>query len=1450
MAGNLRFDVSATNSATGEFTAVAAELDKLARQLKDVDGKTARVKAEVAVSGAAALTELGAQLKALPNTTKSTVNVDVDKDASTRLASIGSAITNVGSVSSNAVAGISRFREAAKVLVDPSSLPIVERATDFIDNKFRRAVELATPAVDKLKTVLTGLRTGLLGLSAAGGAVQLIGSVGTSVAQLTGIVALAPAVMLGAAAGVATLKTAFAGFGDAVKADTPKKWAEATKDMAPAAVAAASAVRSLQTEFKGVQQVVQTNFFTGIADQIKSLGATYIPVLKTGLGSIATGFGDMARAALEAVQSTTAVGQVRTILDATGHSVQNMAPALANVVAGFLQLGAAGAQWLPAIGTAIAGLTEKFHAWTILITSDGSFNRWVQNGLTALGQLMTIIGNVIAIGGKLFSALNSGGVGFLATLASLTTQLRTFLDSAQGGTALQSLATALQAAGDAGQRVLAAVLQQLGPLLSALAPVAAALASAIADHLVTAINILGPLLTSLAQSLAQHPALLQAVASAAAAVAIGFGPVTAVLGPLITLLQGLVIARVAGLALAQLGLDGTVAGRVLMALVSPMALLREAAPLLAQGFGMLVAQLGIMAGPVGVLVVAFVALYTTSSQFRDAVNALAGVIGGLLLQTLQQAGQVMAGVITIFQSLGQAVATALSGLTSFASQVASAFGPVGQVVGDVLTGIFNHLGLLPGAILAAVTAFMTLSRIAPIFTTMSTAVAGFAARMTAFQSSSAIASASTTALGTAAGGLSTVLTKLGSALPLIGVALVGMGLAVQALSVDFDGLVQQVSTGAISLQAAVNQAVQQSQSGFLGFLNGLDQMVTGFDHAKMAAAEMRQKFDEYRASLGPMAQLQLDVTTAQSALNDAVVQFGAGSSQAKSAAASLATAQETLKTAQQGAADAAKTHDQALKDLADQMASQVSTALAYEQAVRRTAEAQEAANKALADAGPKSKAYQDAVVQLETAMSSQADAARRSAEAVGGTTAGVQAYNTEILRSADLSTQAGRDAFGQLASHLDSAGLAALSATARMSGLRTEVMTLPDGRTVTVVVAADQGKLPEVKQAAEDFAAKKYVGTVTINGESTGLRDEVTKSVTLVNGTKASIQMSADGTPALLAVGQTKYTIDSTTGTLQVLGNVAPGEASLNGFKVKVDTSTGQMTITANDGPANATTDAAKNRMDTSIGTMTLDGNPTLVNGKITASVTLADGSKGTITIDGQPDPATGKITATVTKADGSKGTITIDGNGQPAADAIGRITGAYYTATIHLTVDQSAVAAGIAKARVGGLAGGGVVGYSGGGVVAPIHAAGGYILSGYSPGRDSVPALLSRGESVLVPELTRALGAGRIMAANSEASGGRQGSAIGNLAGMIDGKLGRGTPMAVMGIRDTGNGNAQAATYAAGLTAVAGQVGQLRGDVQALGGAIRSARPITVEDRSGNPAETARAAALALRLA
>ncbi|MER7014565.1 phage tail tape measure protein [Saccharopolyspora sp. NPDC000359] len=68
------------------------------------------------------------------------------------------------------------------------------------------------------------------------------------------------------------------------------------------------------------------------------------------------------------------------------------------------------------------------------------------------------------------------------------------------------------------------------------------------------------------------------------------------------------------------------------------------------------------------------------------------------------------------------------------------------------------------------------------------------------------------------------------------------------------------------------------------------------------------------------------------------------------------------------------------------------------------------------------------------------------------------------------------------------------------------------------------------------------------------------------------------------------------------------------------------------------------------------------------------------------------------------------------------------------------------------------------------VRLAGGGVLPGYAPGVDSVPALLSPGESVLTPEATRFLGPDIILALNRELSGRPPGSTGGHGVGRFAG--------------------------------------------------------------------------------
>lgn len=1461
------------------------ELQRVSSDVRGLDGKTAKVAIKLDAASSAPIISLERELSGIDGrTAHAKVEVDVDKSATDRITGLSSAVSKFSQVADSATGGISRFRSVAKGIVDPASLPVIERVSDAIANKFHSAVDVARVGVDKLQTGLGALKNGLVGLGVAGNVVSGIASIGGAIAQLSGVAALAPAALLGMGAAFATAKLATVGFSDALTGSAAAQ-KDAFDAMGPQAQKLVTTFKSLGPAANQFRQAIQDTAVKGLSDQVKSLAGTYLPLLKAGLSDIATGMNGMAISAAKAVQSSSAIANVRVIVGQTANAFANMRGAVGNVVLGLLDLGAAGAKYLPDIGTGIDNAARSFRTWASTVTSNGQFQAWVKSALEGFKQLGTILGNIGTIATTVFTALNQNGAGLLTTLVGVTTQLKTFLQSAQGTAALQSLAATMAAAGDAMSHVFGAALQALAPILVTIAPLLQELATQIGDHLVSAINLAAPILQRLAEAAAANPEIFLALAKAAELVAVGFGPAVAIIGVAATLLKGLLLARLVGLAMAEMGLAGSAVSRVLLALVSPMALIREAMPLIARGVGTLVASLVTATGPIGALIVGFATLYASSSQFRAAVDGVGSTIAGLFTRALQQAGEVLNSTVRLLGLVGSAIGEALSGLTNFGSKLASAFGPAGQAVSAALTGIFNVLGNLPGAALAAYAAFVVLGKIAPLFTVASAAVAGFSARMLAFQGSSGAATVAANGVGVATGKLGTALSKAGSYAAIAGVAIVALGAVYDAFGSKSDELAGKVLSGSITVQQAMDAETAQVEKNQLWW----DSDAQKQEAYAAARKRVTDAINDQRAAMSPMEQLQSDVAVAQTALNDAVAQFGKDSPQATIAAANFVAAQQKLKAAQDGVADSTKTATERLKEQADQMQSQIDTALAYASAVQRTAEAQKAANDALTESGPKSDEYKSKVLDLAQAVSSQADAARRQAEALGDSEAGVKAYNTEILKAADISTQAGRDAFAQVASGMDSAGLAALSATAKMSGLRTEIVTLPDGRTVTVVVAADRAQLDSVQKSVNEIASKKYVGTVTLRGDPKPLGDVFKQQVALIDGSTGTMTLNANGAPVAVQVGQSKYLIDTTTGRMQIQGNPGPGEADLSGLVLLVDQATGVMTLGANPALANGVLAAWQAFANGSSGIPQLDSNPTLANQVLQLWKATSDATTGLPQIDAKSGKAEGVLAVWKNLADGTTGIPALDSNpelakqvlavwksqsdattGLPKLQAVPDVAAAEAalnnaardrTSTIHVVTETSSVNSSGVDRDISNIptgAGGGLVGYAGGGLV-PLHRfARGGVIPGYAPGRDTVPAVLSKGEAVLVPELVKQIGPRNIIAANWAAShrkatywsgGGVARYAAGGLTTQFGNQTTGSSASVLLG--SIGAPSVPAGTPdVAGLRQLAAATKDNATELQAVRELLATQpRSITVEDHSGNPVETARATQLAFRM-
>lgn len=426
-----------------------------------------------------------------------------------------------------------------------------------------RQMKILGTDVDK---VSDGLQRFFVSSTKAVGALGAIGNVLPVVAGLAGSVTTAagallvlPAAGIGAAAAITTLKIATAGFGDAVKAADPAAFAEATKDMAPAAVATAVALRDLNPQVKALRQEVQQAFFRDFAGDAKLLGNTYLPVLRPQLAGIATEFNGMGREAAKALIAPSAVADLNGVLGATRTQLGDMTPALANVLTGVLAIAGEGSEAFGTFGIQITSATARFKQWATQAAETGRITELIRAGKEELGQFGEVAQNVGGILEAVFRGLSLGGVDFAASLADSTQALEDFLDSAEGQETLKALGETLKVTGEVVREVLLVALQELGPVIQEAAPAVQEFARALGDVLVDAIRTVGPLLQDFAGFISDNASGINNFLPVLAGLFLGFKAlsiITSVVGWVRTAsasLLGLTLGPIGGL-LVALGL--------------------------------------------------------------------------------------------------------------------------------------------------------------------------------------------------------------------------------------------------------------------------------------------------------------------------------------------------------------------------------------------------------------------------------------------------------------------------------------------------------------------------------------------------------------------------------------------------------------------------------------------------------------------------------------------------------------------------------------------------------------------------------------------------------------------------------------------------------------------------------------------------------------------------------
>lgn len=386
-------------------------------------------------------------------------------------------------------------------------------------------------------SALSALGIGALGAhAAAGGLLQLAGSASSALVTMSGAAAVLPAVFGAIVAVVAAATIGMNGFFDAL--GDGKKAAKAYEGLAQNAKATVDAVKQLESFGTGIQQ----NLFEGMADTVKTLGATYIPVLRDGLAGVATELNVGAQRFAGWLSSSKTLADTGTLFDNIRESLKRLAPAGTDFAKAMTDMAVVGSSLLPGLADSLATVVHDFARLVNNARGDGSLKEVMVDGMAAVRDLGTVVKNVFTGIMGIFKAGQGSGQGFFATLKEITGAFTEWTNSFRGQAALRDF---FAGARDAAQSLIPAVrsaAEVIGstivPQLARIGQIAAPALEALVAGIGTMVARARPGLEAFIQGFTDMVSAVSrggdAIGRLISAVGSTLGPVLSVLGAIIT----------------------------------------------------------------------------------------------------------------------------------------------------------------------------------------------------------------------------------------------------------------------------------------------------------------------------------------------------------------------------------------------------------------------------------------------------------------------------------------------------------------------------------------------------------------------------------------------------------------------------------------------------------------------------------------------------------------------------------------------------------------------------------------------------------------------------------------------------------------------------------------------------------------------------------------------------
>ncbi|WP_261949499.1 hypothetical protein, partial [Rhodococcus sp. T9N] len=215
-------------------------------------------------------------------------------------------------------------------------------------------------------------------------------------------------------------------------ADAVDEYAAALANLSPNARAFVEETRSLGDAWKDLRLQIQDNLFAGLGGSITDLATNYFPILKNGLGGIATEINIGLKGALADLSSESSKLDWTNILENTRISMQPVIDGLSSLFGGLTNIASIGSDFLPGLSGSFADTMARFEEWTASEEGQNKIRTFMENSIKALGEIKDLFVEIGRVVGGLFTTSDESGKSMVQSLTETMREFADWMRTAEG----------------------------------------------------------------------------------------------------------------------------------------------------------------------------------------------------------------------------------------------------------------------------------------------------------------------------------------------------------------------------------------------------------------------------------------------------------------------------------------------------------------------------------------------------------------------------------------------------------------------------------------------------------------------------------------------------------------------------------------------------------------------------------------------------------------------------------------------------------------------------------------------------------------------------------------------------------------------------------------------------------------------------------------------------------